>query len=702
MPLDHIGRYKIVAELGKGAMGVVYKATDPNIGRTVALKTMRVDVVHGMEAEEIVRRFHAEARNAGVLNHTNIVTIYDAQELEGVFYIAMEFIEGQTLLELLKHGNLSPEKILDITRQVCAGLDYASARGIVHRDIKPANIMIEADGTVKIMDFGIAKSIGTGMTSTGQVLGTPNYMSPEQVKGRTLDGRSDLFSMGVVLYEMLTGERPFTGDNVTTIIYKIVNEQPPAPRDLDATVHPGLSAVVMKALAKNRDERYQKGTDLVNDLLHYNEIGAGAQQTAVMADHAIPEVVQPPIRPASEAAPAASAGAAAAAQPAPSPSPPTSVRVQKTATEPPSMKKPIVVVGPLKKGPLMVGVSLLVALVAMAGYMGIKLMSKPAAQAGAVPTETIEQPNQPETSATEAAPLAAASGKAKGASRTATPRAPAPVPTGDLHITTTPAGATISVDGKDQPQQTPAVLKLTQGQHEVIVSLDGYKSESRHPEITIGQRTNMTAVLTATAGFLVITSNPPGADIVVDGKPTGSVTPSKIKVSQGQHAFAVRRDGSKEQAMSVFVLAGQTLPLDFTLPGRVASSPTRKSSELQNVPPSNVSTSNAPASNKASATVSQAQQAEPKKQGGGNPFRKLGRLFGSKEDSGTLEIRTNPAGAEILVGGNPTGKKTPVKTSSPVGSYTITLQMNGYKPVTRKIQITKGQTTGVEETLEKQ
>src|SRR3954468_292955 len=144
MPIDHIGRYKIEAELGKGAMGVVYKATDPNIGRVVALKTLRVDV-HGMESDEMSKRFHAEARNAGVLNHPNIVTIYDAQELEGMFYIAMEFIQGQTLQELLKLGMVPVEKVIDITRQACAGLDYAHAKGIIHRDIKPANIMIQPD-----------------------------------------------------------------------------------------------------------------------------------------------------------------------------------------------------------------------------------------------------------------------------------------------------------------------------------------------------------------------------------------------------------------------------------------------------------------------------------------------------------------------------------------------------------------------------
>src|SRR5438105_7012079 len=223
MSLQTVGRYEINGELGRGAMGVVYKATDPTIGRTVALKTMRLDV-HGLDAKEMVRRFQNESRAAGVLNHPNIVTIYDAGEHDGIFYIAMEFIEGTTLHELMAEKRvLAADEVIQIARQICCGLDYAHSNGIVHRDIKPANIMITPNGTVKIMDFGIAKA-GGGMTSTGQVLGTPNYMSPEQVKGKPLDGRSDLFSLGVVLYEMATGEKPFVGQNVTTIIYKIVHE----------------------------------------------------------------------------------------------------------------------------------------------------------------------------------------------------------------------------------------------------------------------------------------------------------------------------------------------------------------------------------------------------------------------------------------------------------------------------------------------
>jgi eukaryotic-like serine/threonine-protein kinase len=263
--MEKIGRYEIVGELGRGAMGVVYRAIDPNIGRTVALKTTRLDV-DATERKELVLRFRNEAHAAGQMNHPNIVTIHDADECEGLFYIAMECLEGETLQSLMGENRLtSSAQIVDIARQVAVGLEYAHSMRVVHRDIKPANIMITRQGVAKIMDFGISKSVGT-LTRSGQILGTPYYMSPEQVMGHTLDGRSDLFSFGVVLYEIATGARPFGGDTVATVIYKIINENPLPACELHSTVHPGLSAVIARALEKKPQDRYQTGAELAADL----------------------------------------------------------------------------------------------------------------------------------------------------------------------------------------------------------------------------------------------------------------------------------------------------------------------------------------------------------------------------------------------------------------------------------------------------
>jgi serine/threonine-protein kinase len=274
--MPKIGRYQVVGELGRGAMGVVYRAIDPNIGRTVALKTTLLDA-DGMERDELLRRFRNEAHAAGQMNHPNIVTIHDADEFNGLFYIAMEYLEGDTLQALMGEQHLiSTDQIVEIAKQVAAGLDYAHSMKVVHRDIKPANIMISRQNVAKIMDFGISKSVGT-LTRTGQILGTPYYMSPEQVMGHVLDGRSDLFSFGVVLYELATGARPFGGDTVATIIYKIINETPPPPCELQMAVHPGLSAVITRCLEKKPEDRYQTGAEVAADLENLSSLHSGAQ-----------------------------------------------------------------------------------------------------------------------------------------------------------------------------------------------------------------------------------------------------------------------------------------------------------------------------------------------------------------------------------------------------------------------------------------
>src|SRR5437868_12554147 len=275
---EKFGRYEIVREIGHGAMGVVYEALDPTIGRKIALKTIRFDGI-GTTADEAARRFKNEARAAGGLNHPNIVTVYDAGEDHGILYLAMEFIEGVTLEARLRaQRTIATAQTIEMVRQICSGLDFAHAKGIVHRDIKPGNILLAEHGPVKITDFGIARA-GEAMTITGQVVGTPNYMSPEQVLGKTLDGRSDLFSVGVMLYEMVTGERPFEGQSITTIMYKIVHETPIPPRKLDSTIHPGLSAVIEKSLAKSAEDRFPNGAELARALQNFESASVIAAST---------------------------------------------------------------------------------------------------------------------------------------------------------------------------------------------------------------------------------------------------------------------------------------------------------------------------------------------------------------------------------------------------------------------------------------
>ena len=262
-----LGRYVIQSELGRGAMGVVYKALDSVLERPVAVKTVNISLERE-HADKYEQRFYQEARAAGGLNHPNIVTIHDVGKAGDVVYMAMEYIEGVELRTLIGEGRaLRVSQALSISAQVAEGLAYAHQRGVVHRDIKPANIMVVANGPVKITDFGIARMRGTGdLTQTGMLLGSPKYMSPEQVIGKRADHRSDIFSLGVILYEMLCGAAPFNGENVTALMYQIVNFAPPAPSAVNPAVPELLNFIVAKMLAKPLEERYQSAQELANDL----------------------------------------------------------------------------------------------------------------------------------------------------------------------------------------------------------------------------------------------------------------------------------------------------------------------------------------------------------------------------------------------------------------------------------------------------
>ena len=265
--ISHLGRYEIIGEIGQGAMGVVYKATDPLIDRIVAIKTISLSLAQE-EREEYEARFFQEAKAAGRLSHPNIVTIYDVGRSGDVAYIAMEFLQGRELRDILNEKQLLPvDQVIDIVSQVAMGLSYAHEHGIVHRDVKPSNIMVNSDGHVKITDFGIARMASAGVrTQTGMVLGSPKYMSPEQVMGKQTDQRSDIFSLGVMLYEMLTRQPPFMGENVNAIMYQTLNAIPKQPSSLNPAVPDMLNFIVAKALAKDMEHRYLSAKDLVNDL----------------------------------------------------------------------------------------------------------------------------------------------------------------------------------------------------------------------------------------------------------------------------------------------------------------------------------------------------------------------------------------------------------------------------------------------------
>jgi serine/threonine protein kinase len=248
-------------------MGTVYLGKDPKISREVAIKTLRFDEIDEGQLVEIKRRFFREAEAAGKLSHPNIVTIFDVGEDYDIAYMAMELLDGTDLERYVEKENLMPAaEVARIVTAVAQALDYAHRNGVVHRDIKPANIMILNNGDIKVADFGIARVMTSSKTQTGVILGTPSYMSPEQIAGQKVDGRSDLFSLVVVLYEMLSGEKPFQGDSIATLMYNITTSAPIPIMDLAPTLPKRFAAIIEKGLAKDRELRYQTGSELAKEL----------------------------------------------------------------------------------------------------------------------------------------------------------------------------------------------------------------------------------------------------------------------------------------------------------------------------------------------------------------------------------------------------------------------------------------------------
>jgi serine/threonine-protein kinase len=687
---ENIGRYQIQSELGKGAMGVVYKAVDPNIGRTVALKTMRLDV-HGIEEAEMLKRFKHEAVLAGVMNHPNVITIYDAGDYEGVFYMAMEFMEGRTLQVVLHEQRVLPiEQVLSISKQVCAGLDFAHQRSVIHRDIKPANIMLSEDGTAKIMDFGIAKS-GSNMTTAGQVLGTPTYMSPEQVRGRNLDGRSDLFSFGVCLYEMVTGEKPFSGQNITTIIYKIMNEAPIPPRELDVSIHPGISAIITKCLAKNPDERYQTGAELYNDLENYKSYGSTAPATKVMSAAAAETAI-------------ASGQRAAAVQTAQdlesiTTSHISAEEVEEAIAEVPQRKpanviestkrataKGIPAVPPVVERKKFAAVIVALAVVVIVGALAVRWKrSQAVAQTAATQTASeqtssstaAQGPSGTETPASPAAtsekPSAAKSLDANIAEDTVK-KTVIPPTMGEARITSSPEGAKVTIGGASQPRWvTPfTATKLQPGKYDVTVAKAGYVSQTKEIEVVAGKSETANFDLVLSGATINVTSEPTGALIFLDGKATGKLTPATLNVDKGKHKIEVRKLGFGEENTSVNLADGE----------KYAFSPT--------LIPKN-------------ATAEQRAEIRAQRQEKRAGF--FSKLFGSGQKipagKGVLTVKTTPPGATIIHNGKASPVQTPIHVPMDPGNYTVRLHLDGYKDSQQTFTVTEGKITDLNVTLEK-
>ena len=761
------GRYEIVGELGRGAMGIVYKAVDPVIGRTVAVKTIRLsEEGTGLKHDELLARFQTEARAAGLLTHPNIVVVFDAGEEDGLYYITMELVEGKSLQALLDGGHSFPlPRTLRILDQTCNALQFAHERNVVHRDIKPANLMLTADDTVKITDFGTAKILQFGATQqTSHVMGTPSYMSPEQVKGRAVDGRSDIFSLGVMLYEMVTGEKPFPGQNITTVIYKIVNEEPVPPRQIDPSIHPGISAVVMKALAKEPEQRYQSCREMLEDLRNYRAqavAGGNPNSTMVMGGSSPAATIATgnaggrgivghnPVEDDPTVIATARSLSARAASPGQTPV------VRRTGTIAPPHEH----VEPPKKKSLVGTIFAALLLLAVIVYGANKMKpvfeaaralhnsqvkeSQSGKSAGAAtgttpdssganppaidasqgsneaapgtadtnadpkPVDPVSEkaaPKKPENLLTpkaaeykgrieEAISEKGFAGRARvqGTGSTLTlagklrpsehgellkflRNAPAsvrlidhieyddapvsaaggyddsshPIPAagrGAIHVVTDVIGATALLHGPAGQVlsrcETPCSFNnLRPESYSLEVKKEGYQPVQTALQIKGGEAQDQKIKLESLAKGIFISTQPPGADVFINGAKQAGQTPVVLPLAPGQYNLVLRLQGYEPYSGSIQVKDIQT-PLNIELTERSAT------------------------------RVAWAQ------------------------------VNSNPKGAEIIVDGNSSGQFTPSRIQIPSGLHTITLKLDGYQPAKRTVQASEGGTVPVNLTLQK-
>lgn len=458
------GRYQIIREVGRGAMGVVYEARDPNIDRIVALKVLRQDRT---ATETFVKRFIKEAKVIGRLSHPHIVTVYDVGEDNGTVYIAMEFLEGVPLSDLIHKTRLEVERVVDIGIQMATTLEYAHQKGVIHRDIKPSNIIVLPDGQIKVTDFGIAHiedPSSTLQTQAGEIMGTPAYMSPEQVQGHPVDNRADIFSLGIILYELSTGMRPFGGEGkgLATIFNEIMQMTPHEPDKESPSIPQGLSHIIMKALEKNPENRFQTGKELADELQHcFKEVetvpnhpepppgktikhGIGMWIFAIVAAALVSGGIYffsqhnqlPPEQQQTKSEPA---------KPGP---PPVDITPHQVPPVPIPIKPPPVTAAPVTAAP-------------------VPATPTPAPQRTDIKKVETKPPEIPKKTATKSiAPL----------SQPSTPR---PLPRfAFLKVHSTPKGASVLINGT-RKGVTPLTMKLGLGEYQVRLSYPGYK-DSEH------------------------------------------------------------------------------------------------------------------------------------------------------------------------------------------------------------------------------
>jgi serine/threonine protein kinase len=832
------GRFEIQSELSKSETALIYKAMDSETNQVVALKTQSLESL-GDGADAFVEKLIAEGEATRDLVSQNIVPLYGAGEIDGEFCAAMEYIQGNSIATMLaRKEGFSIWDLLDITRQVCTGMEHAAAKGVAHCSLEPAKIMVQWDGMVKILGYGIS-NMSLIEAESGKGLGRLlPYCSPEQIRGEALDLRSNVFTLGTILYEMVVGRRAFDAADPVALVRQIENDMPASPSSVNSKIQPGVSALIMKALAKDSAERYQNARELVDDLEKCKENGkktapdsrkttptpnvavnsaaraAAASKFVSSASSAARPV--PPARPVSpkpaspkidapvdsptdrpsagtRAAAAAAAGGGAArsatsganfnpsfdstmagnadsssnlnsgtrlisdfevsvpefqATPGPvlstavvepepvehsprvavdpmmsEPVESSSSRSFSDLAEMPPLKEPIFEAPVLESAApshpevqtyarkeekpriqprevaekaikeiatipprLMIysilGAVGLILVIVIAVFFHVRseddgstAAPRPAQAAKSSPAQPVPQAQAtsriepPVLSAAEAQPsLTVRQVEKRNSKSTRRAPAPAPVPVvipGQALIDSSPQGAQFQVDGKSDPSWvTPFnVSGLSAGKHIISVGKSGYSSEIRSVEVAAGSKTSLTLHLAPVNALVVVNSTPPGADVVMDGKPTGRVTPAQFAVEKGSHTVLVRKQGYLEETVTTDLGPGQNFQYSPAL---------RALGNAEDI-----------------RTVG-----------------KFNKLFGRGGEStagmGAISVHTQPKGAQVAINQRVLDKLAPVDVMLGPGNYIVDVTLTGFKPVHRVVSVDKGGKAAIDEILERQ
>jgi eukaryotic-like serine/threonine-protein kinase len=801
-----IGHFEILSELSKSAVGAVYKANDEETSQTVALKAIQLSAF-GEQAAEVEKSLLEEVEATKVLSHSNLTTVSGAEIVEGQLCAAMEYIQGNSVATMLaRKEGFSIWDLLDIGRQVCGGLDYAHSQNVFHYSLEPAKIMCGWDGTVRILGFGMS-SVGKFTAHMPDVPSILHYMSPEQVRGESIDARSNLFSLGTLFYEMVTDRKAFDREDAESLRQSILESTPVPPMHVNPKLHPVLSDLIMKSLSKDPAERYQNGRELLDDLEKCKEskpkqaaapakaaaapVKAVAEPKVASAPPSRPVASQPvekkpavvqapaasrpaPPKPAASRPNAAPNKAAAAAagwgggdasssspsaygevSPAITPSQPSAVvdepvieassAAPKIAVDPmmagdaparggnvsfsemtelPPLKEIYIAPPPppatqqsapqshdftvreydeekpkvqprevaekaikeIKNVPprLMIysiaGAAVLILVIAIGLVLHVNSLNsdgdtpRPApAESAAQPAVQLQAPQPAPVAPVQAAPAAtqdevvpepthavATTIRGKNGKKKSAP-APVAVAPGQMAIDSTPQGAQVQLDGRTDPSWvTPFTLGgLAAGQHTITVSKSGYSSDTRSVEVASGSKAFVVSHLNQIMATLAVSSTPPGANIYVDTRDTGKLTPAQVSLDKGQHVILVRKQGFLDETTSAQFALGQTVNFSPAL------RPLGNVDDIKTV-------------------------------------GKMNKLFGAKANQGlgTVSIKTQPKGAQVAVNQHMLEKNSPVDFVLDPGNYVIDITLTGYAPIHKVVTVDKGGKAVVDEVLQ--